>query len=98
MLLIKRNLLMPQLNRDLFEQQVRDDFASILGGLGKIFVAEVVEIGMSHPRFLLVLTGLAKDIQEERGEKGPLTPNHLRLAKARMEDTGLKSKKGMFRR
>lgn len=39
--------LMKQLNRDLFEQQVRDDFASIIGGLGKIFVAEVVEIGMS---------------------------------------------------
>jgi transcription initiation factor TFIID subunit 11 len=34
-----------QLNRDLFDQPVKDDFASIIGGLGKIFVAEVVEIG-----------------------------------------------------
>lgn len=44
------------------------------------------------------LTRAAKDIQEERGERGPLTPDLLRLAKARMEDTGLKGKKGMFRR
>ena len=41
---------------------------------------------------------VAKDIQEEKGETGPLTPDLLRLAKARMEDTGLKAKKGMFRR
>lgn len=41
---------------------------------------------------------LAKDIQEERGEKGALTPDHLRLAKVRMEETGLKGKKGLFRR
>jgi hypothetical protein len=33
----------------MFEQQVKDDFASIIGGLGKIFVAEVVEIGTSNP-------------------------------------------------
>ena len=41
---------------------------------------------------------VAKDIQEERGENGALTPNHLRLAKERMEENGLKGKKGMFRR
>lgn len=40
-----RSRLILQLNRDLFEQQVKDDFASILGGLAKIFVAEVIEIG-----------------------------------------------------
>ena len=41
---------------------------------------------------------VAKDIQEERGETGALTPDHLRLANERMEENGLKGKKGMFRR
>lgn len=94
-----------QLNRDMYDQPVKDDFASILGGLAKIFVAEMVEIGQSilfTPRsytMVAIRTDItAKDIQEERGDKGPLTPELLRLAKARMEDTGLKGKKGTFRR
>jgi hypothetical protein len=58
-----------------------------------------VELGR-HPHLISLKKAnmIAKDIQEERGEKGPLSPNHLRLAKERMEDNGLKSKKGMFRR
>jgi len=66
--------------------------------LGKIFVAEVVELGTSPYRDSECADMVAKDIQEERGEKGALTPNHLRLAKERMEENGLKGKKGMFRR
>jgi len=57
-----------------------------------------VELGTSPYRDSECADMVAKDIQEERGEKGALTPNHLRLAKERMEENGLKGKKGMFRR
>jgi len=67
--------------------------------LGKIFVAEVIELGMSFYHYGIGRAEMvAKDIQEERGETGALTPDHLRLAKERMEENGLKGKKGMFRR
>jgi len=34
-----------QLNRDLFDQRVNPNFAAVIAGMAKIFVADVVELG-----------------------------------------------------
>ena len=40
-------LILKQLNREMFDQFCNANLAAIIAGLGKIFVAEVIEIGAS---------------------------------------------------
>jgi len=47
-------------------QQVSQPVAQIVAGFSKVFVGEIVE--------------KARKVQERRGEKGPLSPDHLREA------------------
>lgn len=47
-------------------QQVSAPVAQIVAGIGKVFVGEIVE--------------KARKVQQQRGETGPLSPDHLREA------------------
>jgi transcription initiation factor TFIID subunit 11 len=73
-------------------QLVSAPVAQVLAGVAKIFVGEIVEKGdLASIMFLLayVMSNLARAIQERQGEKGPLTPEHLRKAyRAYQEEYG----------
>lgn len=73
-------------------QSVSQHVAMVVSGVAKIFVGEIVEKGKlrSHPSSTHFQTAdtppfsalflTAREIQTQRGEQGPLRPNHLRQA------------------
>ncbi|WWD18051.1 hypothetical protein CI109_102498 [Kwoniella shandongensis] len=83
-----------RLNRDLYDQHCPPQMCMVVAGMAKIFIADVIE--------------LAKDLQPHSAHPtGPLQPYHLKLARLQLEEagrrgsglsTGLKVKKGLFRR
>ncbi|KAK4688911.1 transcription initiation factor TFIID subunit 11, partial [Tremellales sp. Uapishka_1] len=88
-----------KLNKDLYDQNINPNLVSVVAGMAKVFVADVVE--------------LAKDMQPYTPHPtGPLRPYHLKLAKMRLEEMGmaagpsggkkgsmgLRRRKGMFRK
>ncbi|TDL20476.1 TAFII28-domain-containing protein [Rickenella mellea] len=75
----RRNALPKQAVRRVIQQtlghQVSMPVAQVIAGFGKVFVGEIVE--------------KAREVQQRRGETGPLSPDHLREAyRAYQEETG----------
>ncbi|KAL7421021.1 transcription initiation factor TFIID subunit 11 [Cryptotrichosporon argae] len=64
-----------RINKDLYDQKVSENVQALLGGIAKVFVADLVEA--------------AKDVQAEAGDRGPLRPHHLQRARERLEARGL---------
>ena len=55
----------------------------VINGLAKVFVGEIVEKGKTTNSGLtirVIITSLARDVQQQWGETGALTPNQLREA------------------
>lgn len=75
----RRNALPKQAVRRVVQQtlgqQVSTPVAQVIAGFGKVFVGEIVE--------------KARAVQQRRGERGPLSPDHLREAyREYQEETG----------
>ncbi|RXK36191.1 hypothetical protein M231_06535 [Tremella mesenterica] len=73
-----------RLNREFFDQHIKPSLSQIVAGLGKIYLAEIIE--------------LAKEVQAEQKATGALKPEHLRIAKERWEDTTGKTVKPSLKR
>ncbi len=66
-------------------QQVSQPVAQIVAGFSKVFVGEMVEKGLCTPPVELLsldpdLHISARAVQAQRGDMGPLSPDHLREA------------------
>ena len=67
------------------------DVAVVMAGISKMFVGEVIEGGNTHEPcvgFLFTVIFAARSVMEERGEKGPIHPRHIRESYQRMQRSG----------
>lgn len=83
----------PQVIQQATGQQVSQPVAQIVAGFGKVFVGEIVEKGVyrpSSPNSMQPAHALtAREVQARRGDTGPLSPDHLRVAyRMYQEETG----------
>jgi len=80
------------------DNKLQPALAPVVAGLGKIFIAEVTELGKldttTHNIITFeadtVLVRIAKDIQAASSNpRGPLQVHHLRLARLELEQRGI---------
>ncbi|EIW72635.1 hypothetical protein TREMEDRAFT_58805 [Tremella mesenterica DSM 1558] len=93
-----------RLNREFFDQHIKPSLSQIVAGLGKIYLAEIIELGRFlqtikiHTPAHQCLTLNTKEVQAEQKATGALKPEHLRIAKERWEDTTGKTVKPSLKR
>ena len=86
----------------MYDQHINPSLSQVVAGLGKIFVAEIVELGEQVAILDRLDEGLisAREVHAEQKMTGPLRPEHLKIAKKRWDErTNMPTKaKPLFRR